>query len=123
MGLLLMSKGMIITCMINDTPPKPSENDYIQRNDNEWAYYSEQYIDIKSEIRKLERQQEKIKNKLIHLSGESNSKGGGISVSKITRKGNIEYSIVPELKEVNLEQYRKDDYFFWKISETNVPTA
>jgi hypothetical protein len=33
----------------------------------------------------------------------------------VTRKGAIDYNLVPGIKNVDLEQYRKPDTKYWKI--------
>jgi len=39
----------------------------------------------------------------------------GHKVSKVVRKGNIQYNKIPELKDIDLEQYRGKDSEFWVI--------
>ena len=34
-----------------------------------------------------------------------------------TRKGNVDYSIIPELHNVDLDDYRKKDVKMWKLSK------
>lgn len=34
-----------------------------------------------------------------------------------TRKGNIDYSLIPELKGIELDDYRKHDIKIWKLSK------
>jgi hypothetical protein len=67
-------------------------------------------------IKELQKQEEELRKELIFLSGESNSKGAGISLCQVVRKGSVDYSKIPELKEVDLDKYRKDSISSWRIT-------
>jgi hypothetical protein len=67
-------------------------------------------------MKELEMIEEDLRKQLIFLSGESNSKGAGISLCQIQRKGNVDYAKIPELKNVNLDKYRKESINSWRIS-------
>lgn len=59
-----------------------------------------------------EERYEKIKDKFVERLSMSSTKElthYGVSVSKTTRKGNVDYSKIPVLKGMNLDQYRKAD--------------
>lgn len=90
-------------------PPQPSDDDYIERTDTLWNHTASEYEKICCQIEDMEIRQQFLKNQLIQMSGGQNSKGGGVMVSSYTRKGNIDYSQIPELTNVNLEKYRKKD--------------
>ena len=68
------------------------------------------------DIARQEEQEERWRNQLIFLSGGSNSKGGGISLCQVSRKGAVDYAKVPELRGVNLEPYRKASSISWRIT-------
>jgi putative phage-type endonuclease len=103
-------------CIINDIEPESSENDYIERDDSLWKQFSSQWISINCQIKELQKQEEEIRNQLIFLSGKSNCKGNGISLCQVQRKGNVDYSKIPELKGIDLEKYRKDSINSWRIT-------
>jgi putative phage-type endonuclease len=103
-------------CLINNIPPEPSEEDYIERSDELWEQCALQYRFVNESIKELEKREEDLRKQLIFLSGESNSKGGGISLCQINRKGNVDYSQIPELKGVDLDQYRKNSTNSWRIT-------
>jgi hypothetical protein len=63
----------------------------------------------------LQQKEESLRGQLISLSQNQNSAGGGVRVSKLTRKGNVDYKKIPELKAVNLDEYRKAPMEYWKI--------
>ncbi len=103
-------------CLIEKTPPEPEANDYIQRDDALWTQCAEKWKSTTQQIKELQAIEEDLRKQLIFLSGESNTKGAGISLCQVLRKGNIDYSKIPELKNVDLDKYRKSQISSWRIS-------
>lgn len=104
-------------CLINRIPPPSTEKDYIERSDDLWNRCALKWKLVTSSLKELEKQEEMLRQELILLSGKSNSKGAGISLCQVQRKGNIDYSKIPELMGMNLEKYRKPSINSWRISE------
>lgn len=113
---MLIEEQKFYECLLNKTPPEPSEQDYIERNDDAWEKCALQWKSIKDSIKSLEKEEEDLRKQLIFLSGESNTKGAGISLCQVQRKGNVDYSKIPELKGVDLDQYRKETISSWRIT-------
>ena len=90
-------------CMQNWKEPELIERDYIKIVSEEWDNLAKELI----EISKIEDRKEEIRKRLIEISEKKNSMGAGIKLSKILRKGTLDYKAIPELMEVNLEKYRK----------------
>lgn len=105
-------------CLKNNTPPEPDERDYIERNDDLWLECASKWQSVNAALKDLEKEEESLRKQLIFLSGESNTKGGGISLCQVTRKGNVDYAKIPELKSLNLDLYRKSSSTSWRISCT-----
>ncbi len=105
-----------LKCLQDKTPPEPNENDYIIRNDDLWQQCAYKWKTLNEKMKELEKEEEDLKKQLIFLSGQSNSKGGGISLCQIQRKGNVDYSKIPELKNVDLDLYRKNTLTTWRIT-------
>lgn len=103
-------------CMVNRTPPESSSKDYVEIDDPLWQQCASNWMSITSQIKHLESVEEELRKQLIFLSGESNSKGAGISLCQVSRKGNVDYAKIPELKGVDLEKYRKEATSSWRIS-------
>lgn len=107
-------------CMMEFLPPKLTERDYVERNDIEWQELSNAYLETQKLLKSLEEQEKLMKERLISLAGRSNAKGGGIKLSKVVRKGSVDYQMVPELKGINLEKYRKPAIETWRVlSDSN----
>lgn len=102
-------------CLLNKTQPEPAENDYVEREDAFWQECALKWKNINAEIKKLEHELEEVKNQLIFLSDKTNTKGAGLSLCYVSRKGNIDYTAIPELKTIDLEKYRKPTTSSWRI--------
>jgi hypothetical protein len=64
----------------------------------------------------LEIEEQGLRNELIYMAAETNTKGSGISLCQVHRKGNVAYENIPELKGVNLDLYRKPAINNWRIT-------
>ena len=93
------------------------KEDYQHKNDDLWKKTASEWISVNSEIKHLESKREELKESLILQSMERNSKGGGVKVSKIIKKGSTAYGKIPELIGVDLELYRNPSIEYWKIGE------
>lgn len=103
-------------CLMNKVSPENEKDTYLDRDDAIWNEYATQWKQINQSLKDLEKQEEFLRGKLISLSGNSNSRGAGISLCQIQRKGNVDYSKIPELKGLDLEKYRKSSSSSWRIS-------
>ncbi len=103
-------------CVMNFTPPELTERDYVERSDKEWEALSSSYLNVQEKIKALEEEEKSIRENLISIASSSNSIGYGIKLSKIIRKGSVDYQSIPELKDVNLEKYRKTPIQSWRIA-------
>jgi len=103
--------------LIDKIPPEPEENDCVSMDGNiDWLECSQRFLRCKKAIEELEKEQEFLKNQLIFISRGNTCKGNGISLSKMTVKGSVDYSSIPELSAVNLDKYRKPESVRWRIS-------
>lgn len=101
-------------CLKNKTPPTEEEK-YVERQDPVWEQLANRWKNIKKKKKEVEEEEEDIRQELIKASGDVNTKGFGLSIFNIIKKGNIEYSQIPLLKGIDLEQYRKPSYNSWRI--------
>ncbi|CAB4132487.1 COG5377 Phage-related protein, predicted endonuclease [uncultured Caudovirales phage] len=113
---LIAEEFKFYMCLQNKTPPEPQEGDYIEREDALWQQCALKWKSLNESIKELEREEEETRKQLIFLSGESNTKGGGISLCQVQRKGNVDYAKIPELKGVDLDKYRKGSITSWRIT-------
>lgn len=113
---MLIEEKKFYDCLMNNTPPEPEENDYIERNDELWKQCASKWKSVTSSIKELEKEEEDLRKQLIFLSGESNTKGAGISLCQIARKGAVDYSKIEALKGIDLDKYRKGTINSWRIT-------
>jgi putative phage-type endonuclease len=103
--------------MVDFVPPKMSEKDFDVRTDDIWRSSVEEWIRASQELNKWEKTEKELKQHLIEMANGKNTKGAGITVSKILRKGNIDYSKIKEMNGIDLDMYRRDPVEYWKISK------
>ena len=113
---MLIEEKKFYDCLMNRTPPEPVEGDYIERSDALWEECSMKWKALTNSIKALEEDQEELRKQIIFLSGESNTKGAGISLCQVQRRGNVDYSRIPALKGMDLEPYRKASINSWRIT-------
>ncbi len=110
-------------CVMDLEAPELIEQDYKIQDDDLWTetarkllHARSQSAPLKTQLAMLEQEEEELKKMLIFMSGNSNSKGAGIKLMRIMRKGSIDYKSIPELQNVDLEKYRKAPSEFHRIS-------
>lgn len=106
-------------CMESWTPPELTERDYKYKNDLLWNRASEDYLKAKEGREHFEKKEKEARELLICMCEGQSSKGNGLSVSKIIRKGCVNYSNIPELEKVDLDKYRSAPIISWRISNNH----
>lgn len=106
-----------LECLETDTPPKECDNDFIEDTSERFNQTASDYLRIKNAIKDLELKEAHLRGELIEMSFDRNTKGNGIKLQKIIRKGNVEYQKIPALQNINLEIYRKPASSSWRILE------
>ena len=101
--------------MDNFEPPALTKNDYIENESEEWAELAKEYSSLKETKAGIESRLKELKESLTGLADGSPTKGGGVTVYPVTRKGNVQYKKIPELKGVDLDQYRAKPSTYWGI--------
>lgn len=104
-------------CMRSGIPPAMTDRDFINRFDDAWSEACREYREAKLAADAAQECVELVRQKLISLSGEYNTQGSGIKLTKSIRQGQVDYSSIPELKDVNLDAYRKKSITSFMIRE------
>jgi putative phage-type endonuclease len=102
-------------CLRNFEPPEMTDKDYVERNDVEWDKAAKDWIKAKEDLERLEDEIKIYRDRLIALSQNKSSKGSGIALKRVLRKGTIKYSELEEIKALDLEKYRSKPSSYWKI--------
>lgn len=97
-------------------PPDLTQKDYKDMSFNkEWNENSKEYVEISYKIKLLEEEKDKIRKKLIDSCENQNCVGAGVRVLCKINKGRVDYEAIPELKNMNLDKYRKKSTISWTI--------
>jgi len=88
----------------------------VQRDDKDWAEAADSFRSAKAEYEAAKAKMDDLKEQLIAMAGNQAS-GRGVSVSKINRKGSIDWAKVQSslLPDTDLEPYRKKDSSFYRV--------
>lgn len=90
------------------------EFDY--RMDEKFRRLVEAYSDAKRLAKEAEQLLEVAKKELLASCEGRNTKGCGVTVSKVTRAGSVDLERIPELQGVDLNAYRKPGTSYWTIN-------
>lgn len=105
-------------CIQSWVAPEMTDKDYELKTDGEWATSAYQWKMLHQQLKEIEKKEEEARKNLIDLSRNRNSMGAGIKLTKSMRKGSIDYTSIPQLKEVELEKYRRNPVECYKITLT-----
>lgn len=94
-----------------DTEP----NDYPLITSQDWIDVSAKWLDVRTQIERLEKEEQNYRETLITMANQADAQGGGIRLRKTTRQGNVDYSKIPELKGIDVEKYRKPETTSFRI--------
>lgn len=114
---LILIEEEFYSWMQDLTPPPLTDRDYQTIENPEWLDAASQWKQVSAQLSSLEKEEERLRQQLISLCQNQSSIGGGLRVSRILRKGSIDYAKVPQLQGINLEKYRKKPVECWKIVE------
>lgn len=114
---MLISQHEFWKCIEEFTPPTMSNKDYMHISNPSFSDIAEEWRKTNQELRRLQEKERELKDTLINMCNGNSSIGGGVKLSKRVRKGSIDYSIIKELENVNLECYRKQNTEYWVIGE------
>jgi putative phage-type endonuclease len=104
-------------CVAFNEPPALQDSDYKDMSaEPQWKGFATEYRKLCEQIKNLEEVKESYRKELIKLSGDQNCSGDGLKVMKTTVRGRVDYDAIPELKDVDIDKYRKKSSTIWKIT-------
>lgn len=115
---LIKREQQFWACLQNLEAPNLIERDYLDKDDELWVAASNSWLNCHIALEELKAKEEELRETIICMSGKSNAKGAGIKLSRVLRKGNVDYKIIPQLQGINLDQYRKSPIEMWRITPT-----
>ena len=99
-----------------DKPPPMTEFDVEVREDQNWLDAAACFIKAKAESDSAAQALEQAKQTLLGLASDHPTiKGGGVTVSRYWKAGNVDYKRVPQLAGVDLEPYRSEGQWVQKV--------
>lgn len=105
-------------CVEKAEPPPLTERDVRVRDDPEWLQAASTYRELRTAYDDLAKAMEEAKANLVGLASHAKEQGGGVTVTRLWKRGNIDYKRVPELCGVDLDPYRQPGR-----EETRITTA
>lgn len=106
--------------VIHLEPPALSDLDWIDmENDENWKDLAPRFKEVDYLINELEEERNFLRAQFVLFSEGRNARGHGIKLTKSMTKGNVEYSKIPQLEDVDLEKYRKPSYVKWRTTILN----
>lgn len=99
--------------------PPDNPNKIKEIDSDVWTNLSEEYKRLDRQEKEAAKRKDEIKNYLVQIAQEENSKGNGIILTKVERKGIIDYKNIPKIKQMDLEKHRKPGTFYWQVKEEN----
>jgi len=105
--------------VLNLNAPDLLDKDYKDMDSSRvWKDTADQWSQAKEELKLLEEKEKGFRKTLILLAEGQSSRGHGIRLMRIPRKGSVDYKTIPELIGINLEQYRKKPTETWRLDIT-----
>ena len=80
-----------------------------ERRDAKWKKAASAWLEADAAM-------EAAKSEIKALGGEESCYGAGVKYLRNLVAGNVEYAKIPELQDVDLDQYRRPHYFVSRIS-------
>ncbi|HEY3181187.1 MAG TPA: YqaJ viral recombinase family protein [Casimicrobiaceae bacterium] len=93
-------------CISEAQAPPLTARDTRVRDDPEWLSAAAAYLELRTAYDALGINLDEAKAQLVALARHAKEQGGGVSVSRLWKRGTVEFKRVPELADVDLEQYR-----------------
>jgi predicted phage-related endonuclease len=112
---ILVAEQAFYISMQEMEPPTESALPPIERTDVHYMNLIARYEECKEKADLYSSALADIKEQIIEASDGRSCMSNGFTVTKSIRKGNVNYGIIPQLKGVDLDQYRGKDSETWTI--------
>lgn len=102
--------------VLSETPPPLTEKDYINmENHCEWSELTSRWRELNSTLKSCEQEEKTIRERLRAIAKEKSARGNGITFTKVTCLGNVDYKKAFEEHNIPMEDYRKESYIKWTL--------
>lgn len=113
---LMPQEAAFYQSLLDFAPPEMSDKDVEQIDDPEAIAVAFEYKRCLDKLAFLEKDAKNLKEKLISYAKHSRVSIGDLKLTKVIRKGSIQYDKIQELSRVDLEKYRKEPVVSWRIT-------
>lgn len=104
-------------CLTSLVPPDLTDKDWVTSTDETFLAIEKDYLEAKKQYDNASQELEYWKQRLIAASQGRNTIGRSLTVGHFSRKGNVQYKDIPELKSVDVEKYRGKPTMYSQIRE------
>ena len=115
LGKLLEAEQEFLRRVETFDPPELVASDYTEKTDEEWLKAAQELLSCRRDAKLLASREKQLVETLKSMADGRNCRGGGLCVYSSVVKGGIDYSAVPELRDMNFEAYRKPSSVRWTI--------
>ena len=93
-------------CVTDAQAPPLTARDTRVRDDPEWLSAAAAYLELRTAYDELSAKFDEAKARIVGMTRHAKEEGGGVSVTRLWKRGNVDYKNIPELKGLDLERYR-----------------
>jgi len=102
-------------CVQTFTPPPFISRDYVNKRGPLWENAGKRLAEIENSINELKQEKQWIKEDLIEDAKGRSCVGENVSLTRTFPKGRVDYNLIPELKDVDLNKYRSEAKEVWTL--------
>lgn len=96
--------------------PAHLEEKHKEINTQQAKLLLDEYQDLTDSIDQATERKKEVFDELVKLAKGRNSLIWGRKLTQVERKGSVDYKSIPQLKGIDLEQYRKKTTSYWRLS-------
>lgn len=88
-------------------------------DNTKWINIAHEIYALKSLIKELSTKERSLSISLQSLSNQKDYSAGNFVYYKEVKRGTVDYKSIPEIMNIDLDQYRKDDIVSWHLKMIN----
>lgn len=97
---------------VSNKEPGGAERDKMEKR---FLQIAEQLKEAQAKAKFFKREADKAAEQLKEMCGDQTTSFKGYTYQRIERAGSIKYNLIPELKKIDLEQYRGTKIISWRL--------
>lgn len=113
---MVEKERLFMECVKTFTPPPLTDRDYIPMEGRSWSEMEGKLLESKTQSDYWRLEYERLKEQAWETAGKRNAKGKQVTLTGFMKKGNVDYKIIPELDGVDLEPYRKESSYQYRLT-------